>query len=194
MSNGRCRPGLLAVARTHGRCSPAVRLPGIGARFFTRLSQLSSQAADQNASVLRDFDCAQWCSPARSRSRKVHQPLLRGGIGRARALREGGVRSRRRGPAASCFARPAPKGKGSSASLRSSRASTTGPVSACSLMPSQDWRASLFGRPLGSNWRHPACPFPVEAFLARADLGISNFITASTDAKLNYTRVTWKTG
>jgi hypothetical protein len=92
MSNGRCRPGLLAVARTHGRCSPAVRLPGIGARFFiTRLSQLSSQAADQNASVLRDFDCAQWCSPARSRSRKVHQPLLRGGIGRARALREGAV-------------------------------------------------------------------------------------------------------
>jgi hypothetical protein len=122
--------GMLAVARTQSSRAPVVhqppsRHPGRGhvrnARDSGRVSFLYSHQARQPARTHQFFVRSRAGSGARPRARKVHEPLLRGGIRRARALREGGVRSRRRGPAASCFARPAPSWK-ASAFLRSSRA------------------------------------------------------------------------
>ena len=173
-------PAGRAVARTQStarsRPPPAVfqasrarpRTPARDTRgrvsFFTRLKLPTRASQPRRARTFAVVGGAGRVSswPRSSRTQKVHEPLLRGGIGRG----AGGVRSRRRGPAASRCARTASaRGQGRRLQGRppilSGSADRSRP--AHSLMPTgarvaPRRRASLFGARLGRTGGHGSRP------------------------------------
>ncbi|KAK8446447.1 hypothetical protein SEVIR_9G492275v4 [Setaria viridis] len=138
-------PARRAVARTQSTAAPPVaqpssRHPGRGhvrhsgrVRFFTPRLNLPARHHRTTVRFVTSFPRSRASASCSSRSHKVHEPLLRGGIGRGRARavscsRRRGIRLRPHG------ARPGPSGKAptlqgpASSGLRPSLARPTGPV------------------------------------------------------------------